>query len=204
MTDEDSESLHEELELRTALADLPQRRSRLTVIPCTQSRAKAFVRAHHRHHRPPVGAIFCLAIVDEEGGVRGVATVGRPVARGLDDGLTAEVNRVATDGCSNACSALLGGCRRVAFAMGYRRIITYTLPEEGGASLRGAGWVGDGTTPGGGWSSQKYVHLNRRDDHPLGPKQRWISTNSKAHTTAVQWPDFGCSTGQTDLFQQLE
>ncbi|MGT2493099.1 XF1762 family protein [Cupriavidus basilensis] len=36
----------------------------------------------------------------------GVAIVGRPVARALDDGWTLEVNRLCTDGTSNACSML--------------------------------------------------------------------------------------------------
>ena len=176
-------------------------RPRLTAIPCTQRQAKAYVEAYHRHHRPPLGAIFCLAVVDETRKVRGVATVGRPVARGLDDGLTAEVNRVATDGCDNACSALLGAARRVAFSMGYRKIITYTLPEEGGASLRGAGWTEDGHTNGDRkWACAKYAHLDRRDDHPLGTKIRWVSVNNKATSTPPHWPDPDADTPQIDLF----
>lgn len=66
--------------------------------------------------------------------------VGRPVARHYDDGLTLEVNRVATDGCENAGSALYGAAWRAAKALGYRRLITYTLASESGASLRGSGW----------------------------------------------------------------
>ena len=105
-------------------------RSRLYAAPCTQKQARAFVASVHRHHKPSVGGVFCLACVDETGVVRGVAMVGRPVARGACDGFTLEVNRVATDGCANACSFLLGAARRVAFQLGYRKIITYTLPEE--------------------------------------------------------------------------
>ena len=179
-------------------------RQRLTVVPCTQRQAKAFVKVHHRHHRPPLGAIFCLAVVDEQRLVRGVATVGRPVARGLDDGLTLEVNRVATDGCPNACSALLAAARKVAIAMGYARIITYTLPEEGGASLRGAGWVEDGRTSGDrGWACAKYAHLNRVDDHPLQSKVRWVGLNSKADTTAIVWPEPDDDTQQVGMFNKV-
>lgn len=120
----------------TTVAD----RSRLTIIPITLASAKAFIDEHHRHHKPPAGAKFALGVTDEDGALRGVITVGRPVARAYDDGLTAEVNRSATDGCPNANSALYGAAWRVCQAMGYRRLITYTQDGESGASLRGAGW----------------------------------------------------------------
>ena len=172
-------------------------RPRLTVVPCTQQRAKDFIKHHHRHHRPPLGAILCLAVVDEDRAVRGVAMVGRPVTRLLDDGLTAEVNRVATDGCANACSALLGAARRAVFAMGYRRIITYTLPEEGGASLRGAGWTNDRTTNGRpGWDSR--AHGNT-PDHLKQRKHRWVSINAKTPDAPIQWPAEPEDTAQLSL-----
>jgi hypothetical protein len=66
--------------------------------------------------------------------------VGRPVARHYDDGRTLEVNRTCTDGTPNANSALYGAAWRVAKAMGYRRLITYTQDGESGASLRAAAW----------------------------------------------------------------
>ncbi len=84
---------------------------KLKIVPCTLKRAKAFVNAHHRHHKEKLSSIFCVAVVDESNTVRGVAQVGWPVARNISDGLTIEVNRVATDGCENACSALLGAWR---------------------------------------------------------------------------------------------
>lgn len=115
-------------------------RDHLTILPITLRRAAAFVTEHHRHHKPPRGAKFALGVADEAGELRGVITVGRPVARSYDDGLTAEVNRSATDGCPNANSALYGAAWRVCQAMGYRRLITYTQEGESGASLRGAGW----------------------------------------------------------------
>lgn len=91
----------------------------------------------------------------------GVAIVGRPTARMLDDGWTVEVTRLATDGAHNACSILYAAAWRAARAMGYRRCVTFTLPEEGGASLRGAGWRCIGEAGGGrgaalsarGWTS---------------------------------------------------
>jgi hypothetical protein len=54
---------------------------KLTVVPCNLDEAKAFVAQHHRHHRPPVGHKFSLAVADEAGNVRAVCIVGRPVAR---------------------------------------------------------------------------------------------------------------------------
>lgn len=84
--------------------------------------------------------------------VRGVAIVGRPVARNSDNGWTLEVNRVCTDGARNACSMLYGAAWRAAKALGYRRLVTYTLPAEGGASLRAAGWKLIGERGGGNWN----------------------------------------------------
>lgn len=101
--------------------------------------ANAFVAAHHRHHRPDRGCLFCVG-VETDGRIVGVAIVGRPKARELQDGYTAEVTRLATDGTPNACSALYAASWRGWRAIGGRRLITFTLPEEGGASLRGAGW----------------------------------------------------------------
>ena len=108
----------------------------LTITPISLAEANAFVHEYHRHHDPVPGAKFCIACSDDSG-VRGVAIVGRPVARMLDDGWTLEVNRCCTDGARNACSILYGAAWRAARALGYRKLITYTLPEEGGASLRG-------------------------------------------------------------------
>ena len=101
---------------------------------------------------------------------RTVAIVGRPVSRMLDDGNTLEVNRVATDGTKNACSALYGAARRATFALGYTRLVTYTLPEEGGASLRGAGFKLLGEAGGGSWSR---TSRPRVDTAPLQGKFRW-------------------------------
>lgn len=124
----------------------------LTVTPIDFAEANAFVAAYHRHHKPVVGTKFCLAVSDETGKVRGVALVGRPVARNSDTGFTLEVNRCCTDGARNACSMLYQAAWKAAKALGFRRLITYTLPEEGGASLRGAGWKLIGERGGGNWN----------------------------------------------------
>jgi hypothetical protein len=123
----------------------------LTVTPIDFAEANAFVAEHHRHHKPMPGCKFCIAVSDTDGKVRGVAMVGRPVSRMADDGWTLEVNRVCTDGARNACSMLYGAAWRAARALGYRKLITYTLPAEGGASLRAAGWKCIGERGGGQW-----------------------------------------------------
>jgi hypothetical protein len=146
---------------------------RLTVVPCELDKANAFVRQYHRHHLPVIGHRFSLAVADEPGEVRGVAIVGRPVARGNQDGWTLEVTRLATDGTPNACSKLYAAARKAAFALGYRRLITYTLPEEGGASLRGAGWRCLGERGGGSWSCRSRPRV---DKHPLQAKLIWEVT----------------------------
>ena len=81
-----------------------------------------------------------------------VVIAGRPVARHLDDGWTLEVTRLCTDGTANACSKLYAAAGRAARALGYTRLITYTLPAEGGASLRAAGWRLVGQRGGGNWN----------------------------------------------------
>lgn len=146
---------------------------RLTIVPCTIKEANKYIEQYHRHH-PPLknGYFFAVAVADEAGEIRGVAMVGRPTARLLEDGFTAEVRRVATDGCLNACSALYAAAWRAARAMGYRKLITYTLPEEGGASLRGAGWIVVAETSGDTWN-RPGCGRPRVDLHPTQGKLRW-------------------------------
>jgi hypothetical protein len=147
-----------------------ENRLRLHVVPITQREAFAYVARHHRHHQPPRGSIIQVAVCDDDGEVRGVAIVGRPLARMLQDGWTAEVVRVATDGSRNACSMLYGACWRAVRALGYRKLVTYTLPEEGGASLRGAGFQLIGEAGGGSWARKDRPRV---DLHPTQRKFRW-------------------------------
>ena len=144
----------------------------LQLTPITQREAFAFVQQHHRHHRPPRCSILQVAVA-RDGNVVGVAIVGRPVSRMLQDGWTAEVIRVATDGSRNACSKLYGAAWRAVRALGYKRLITYTLPEEGGASLRGAGFTLVGSAGGGSWSREDRPRV---DLHPTQVKFRWQRT----------------------------
>lgn len=122
----------------------------LQLTPITLTEANDFVARHHRHHKPVVGHKYSIAVSDDE--VRGVVIVGRPVARMLDNGWTLEVNRCCTDGVNNGCSMLYGAAWRAAKALGYKKLITYTLPQEGGASLRASGWKLIGEAGGGNWN----------------------------------------------------
>lgn len=141
----------------------------LELQPLGLDEAYAFVSQHHRHHRPPQGGKFAIGVNDGKA-VVGVAVVGRPVARFNDDGWTAEVTRLATTGVKNACSILYAACWRATRAMGYRRLITYTLPEEGGASLRATGFRCLGQTGGGTWHRQTRYRV---DKHPTQLKLCW-------------------------------
>jgi hypothetical protein len=140
---------------------------RLTIVPLTWRQACLFNDMVHRHHKAPRGCKWALGVVDETGKLRGVALCGRPVARELDDGLTIEVNRTATDGCRNANSALYGACWRVAGAMGYRRMVTYTQHGESGASLLASGFVRVRDIPARGSWAQASVALKSLRD-PVG------------------------------------
>jgi len=144
----------------------------IRVTPITLKEANSFVTANHRHHKPVPGAKFCVAVAREDE-VVGVAIVGRPVARHLDNGYTLEVNRCCTDGTRNACSMLYSAAWKAARALGYNQLITYTLESEGGASLRGAGWscLGRATTRvGQGWDVKSRPRV---DTHPLQQKLKW-------------------------------
>ena len=137
----------------------------LSITPIDFAEANAYVAKLHRHHRPMVGCKFCVAVSigvegDAESKVVGVCIVGRPVSRHLDNGWTLEVNRVCTDGTRNACSMLYGAAWRAARALGYRRLITYTLPEEGGASLRASGWKLIGERGGGNWNTKSRPRID--------------------------------------------
>lgn len=139
--------------------------TRLRIVPVTFRDACGFVEMHHRHHQPPAGAVFSLGVADDDDVLRGVAMVGRPVARHYDDGLTLEVNRTATDGTPNANSCLYGAAWRAARALGYARLITYTQAGESGASLRAAGWQVIAARPArAGWTAPSRPRESRGVD----------------------------------------
>jgi hypothetical protein len=146
----------------------------LRIIPVTLEEANDFVRRYHRHNKPVLGSRFCIGVKNDN--LCGVAIAGRPIAPALDDGLTMEITRVCTDGTYNAASMLYGACRKTAWAMGYDRIFTYTLPEEGGASLKAAGFKLDKEDAGG--SARMWHNRDGRTVEPvgndlIGGKWRW-------------------------------
>ncbi len=147
----------------------------LEIVPIKLSEAREFVKRHHRHHQPPVGHICSVAVADGEK-IVGVAIVGRPVARNLDNGLTAEVTRCCTDGTRNACSMLYGAAWRAARALGYKKIGTYILSTEPGTSLRAAGWTCIGECGGGCWSRKNRPRI---DTHPAQQKIRFEAKSEK-------------------------
>ncbi len=150
----------------------------LTLQPISYAEACRFIELHHRHHLPPQGWKFGIAVNDGEK-VVGVITVGRPVARLFDDGWTLEVTRCATDGTKNAPSILYGAARRAAFALGFKRVITYTLQSEPGTSLTAAGWKCLGEAGGGSWNRKARPRV---DVHPTGQKQLWESAIAECGT----------------------
>jgi hypothetical protein len=86
-------------------------KQKLTIERLGLDEANAFVKAHHRHHMPVIGHLFSIgaALGDK---IVGIVIVGRPVSRMRDDGMTAEVTRLCTDGTRNACSFLYGAAAR--------------------------------------------------------------------------------------------
>lgn len=143
---------------------------RLSLCPITREEAHLFVRRHHRHApSAPPGDLFRVAVHDGEE-IRGVAICGRPVARHDDDGRTVELARLCVlPGWPNAASLLIGACRRAAWALGYRRLVTFTLQSEGGASLRAAGLRLIGSRADRNWNAPGRPRVERN----TGPKFKW-------------------------------
>lgn len=144
----------------------------MKVIPLTLERANEVVAEWHRHNKPATGHRFSLG-AEHDGKLVGVCIVGRPVARKLDQHFTAEVNRlcVTPEAPPNTCSFLYAAARRVWWAMGGTRMITYTLRSESGASLRGAGWIPEEVARRGqiGWLSRDREHQEVFDEMKI----RW-------------------------------
>ena len=147
----------------------------------TLAQARRYVAEHHRHNEPPIGHRFSIGLRRGDALV-GVVIAGHPIARKADDGRTLELVRLTTEGDRNACSRLYSAACRAAFAMGYRRVITYTLEDEPGSSLRASGFTEDGLTEAhDGWKHGDGAHnaafrprLFDPPKMPTGPKRRWV------------------------------
>lgn len=147
----------------------------LRLVPCTISYAKQYVRHHHRHNPKVVGALFAVACESvTTGALVGVALVGRPVSKEMQKQGYVEAVRVCTDGTRNACSFLISRARRAAVALGYDqgKFLTYSLVDEGGASLRGAGLRVAKCLEARSWSDHS-VARPREDKHTIGDRFRW-------------------------------
>ncbi len=141
----------------------------LIIKPIILREATEYVKQYHRHNIPPVGGKFAVSVYDDCR-LCGVAICGRPVARKLDNGETLEIYRCCTDGTKNACSKLYGACQRIAKDMGYKKIITYTLESENGASLKASNFICDGLAGGKEWTGE------RKRNYYIAPqemKNRW-------------------------------
>jgi hypothetical protein len=147
----------------------------MIIVPVTLKQSNDFVRTLHRHNKPVAGQKFSVGLAFK-GELIGVAIAGRPVSRFLDNGTNLEITRVCTNGFPNACSMLYAACRKAGGALGYKHIYTYTLIEEGGASLRAAGFRNEGKAGG---SSTKWHNREGRTVDPVGNdlvggKRRWV------------------------------
>ena len=151
-------------------------RPRLDLVRVDWDTARLFCTSWHRHHpKPPPGHLWRHGVA-VDGVLVGVGIVGRPVARGFDDGDTVEVNRTVTDGYKNANSMIYGAAARVAFALGYHRVVTYTEPTESGASLRAAGYRVVAERPARkGWDTPSRPRDEGRD---LIPRTLWEAVPS--------------------------
>ena len=145
----------------------------MKLVPLKQKEAKAFINKHHRHHKASIGDIFRIGLsINDE--LVGCVMVGRPVSRRLDDGLTVEVNRCCVlPNIKNACSKLYAASARAAKALGFTKIITYTLQFESGSSLRAAGWKPEGEVRGQLWT-QPSRHREQQSLFQEYNKIRWV------------------------------
>ena len=161
-----------------------ERSAQLEIQPITFDEACQFIDKHHSTHDAPQGWKFGCAVNDGEN-VVGVVTVGRPVARHYQDGYTLEVTRCCTDGTKNAASKLYAAAWRAARALGYRRLITYTINElEDGTCLNAAGWeVVHERAGGDSWDRPSRPRVTT---HPEGQKTLWeVNGNDPSENIAA-------------------
>ncbi|GAA6287386.1 hypothetical protein F200043G1_01590 [[Clostridium] innocuum] len=142
----------------------------MKAVPIELKDANEFVLQLHRHHPPVYRDKFRLACIADDGHMCGVIQAARPVSRHMDNGKTLEVVRCCTDGEHNACSFLYSRVARIAKEMGYKKIITYILDSETGASLKAAGWYKEADTYGHNWNCPSRP---RNTKAPVCNKQRW-------------------------------
>lgn len=145
----------------------------MRLVPVKLREAQAFVELYHRHNVAPRGWKFGVGLEDAQGGAIGVGIAGRPVAHAEDTGSTLEILRICTLGHRNAPSMLYGSLLRAGRALGYTRVITYTLQREPGSSLRAVGFTPEALLPArDGWDTPGRSRDNSRTNHEA--KVRWV------------------------------
>jgi len=147
----------------------------MTAVPLTMEQANAFIDELHRHHDSTGRDKFRVG-VEIRGKLVGVVQVGNPVARGLCDGKTLEVVRLCSDGSRNVCSYLYSKAARIAWELGYEKIVTYILDTEDGTSLLASGWHKEADIKGKTWDTPSRP---RKTTAPTCDKQRWAKTLTK-------------------------
>jgi len=147
----------------------------MRIAPVSLQAAQAYVRKYHRHNTAPQGHKFSIGLLADSEYI-GVVIASIPKARALNDGMTLEINRVCCDAAYfNACSKLYAAAVKAGRAMGYTRFVTYTLPEEGGGSVKAVGFQYAGRVPAKpeGWNCRGRPRA-APVRYPSGEKVRWI------------------------------
>jgi hypothetical protein len=142
--------------------------------PISLKEAQSFVNEHHRHNVSPQGHKFSVGLNDGEK-VIGVVMVGRPIARHNDDGWTLEVIRCCVmEGFKDANSMLYAAGWRATRAMGFNRLITYTLITESGSSLKAVGFkvIGQTKARPKGWDTPSRPRV-KAERYPIEQKTIW-------------------------------
>lgn len=149
----------------------------LMLWPLKRDEANAYVKEHHRHNAPVTGDLFRVGLRygDE---IVGVAMVGRPISKELQnrEPQTCELLRLCVrDGAPrNAIRTLHGAVLRAAWALGYNRVITYTLASESGNTLRDAGYRTLGEKrKGRSWNTRSRPRI---DGHKIADRLFWEQT----------------------------
>jgi len=144
------------------------------IVPMSLSDAQEFVRIYHRHHKPPIGHKFSIGF-SINGDIVGVEVVESPKARGANDGRTLEITRICTTDWtpSNVVSKMTSAVLKAAFALGYKKVITYILESEDGSSIKASGFRFDKIVRGRSWSTPSRLRV---DSHPLDNKKRFSIT----------------------------
>lgn len=133
----------------------------IIVKPISLQMANAFIEKNHRHSQKVTGHKFSLSLFDnflEE--TTTVVIVGRPVARGLDNGFNLEILRICTNSWAkkNSISFLLSKVIKICKLMGYHNLFTYILDYELGSSLLATGFSFDCVC-----SNKNKTWLNRKN-----------------------------------------